>query len=225
MNFFIKIIPLIFFLILIQHSANSQRFWTFELHGGWAGNFPLPLKIQQKGYDDIYIKKAKFYSESLKSPYYWDWRVSKHLDKHSFEFEAIHHKLFLKTSHPDIQRFGISHGFNILTINYSRKYKYFIFRNGIGKVLVHPENTIRNKVYPEGPGFDINGYRLRGIVYNTSIAKQINIIKNRFYLNTELKATFARVKSPIIDGHAIVNNIAFQAIAGFGVKFAGNKKK
>ncbi len=210
-------------LFCISIESKSQRYWTFELHGGWAGNLPLPLRIKQQGHPDIYIKKAKFYSEPFISPYYWDWRFCKHIDKHSFEFEAIHHKLYLENKPPEVQRFGISHGFNILTLNYGYKFKHFIFRNGIGSVLMHPESTIRNKVYPEGPGFDIKGYVLRGFVYNTAIAKQFNFWKNRMYLNTELKTTIARANAPIVDGSAIVNNIALQAIAGLGVRFANVK--
>lgn len=220
--------PMIVALILLISTSldvKAQRYWTFELHGGWAGNLPLPLRIQQQGYPDIYIKKAKFYSEPLISPYYWDWRFCKHIDKHSVEFEAIHHKLYLDNKPPEVQRFGISHGFNILTLNYGYKFKYFIFRNGIGSVLMHPESTIRNKVYPEGPGFDIKGYVLRGFVYNTAVAKQFYFFKNRVYLNTEIKTTFARAKAPIVDGSATVNNIALQAIVGLGVRFANQSSK
>ena len=217
----------IFLLLLIFNNNNlsAQRYWTFELHGGWAGNLPLPLRIKQNGHPDIYIKRAKFYSEPFISPYYWDWRFCKHIDKHSIEFEAIHHKLYLDNKPPEVQRFGISHGFNILTLNYGYKFKHFIFRNGIGSVLMHPESTIRNKVYPEGPGFDIKGYVLRGLVYNTAVAKQFYFLRKRLYLNTEVKATFARANAPIVEGNATVNNIALQAIVGLGVRFAGNKKK
>ncbi len=221
-KFFHIIMPIIL-MVCFSLSIQGQRYWTFELHGGWAGNLPLPLRIQQNGHPDIYFKKAKFYSEPFISPYYWDWRFCKHINKHSIEFEAIHHKLYLENKHPDIQRFGISHGFNILTLNYGYKFKYFIFRNGIGSVLMHPESTIRNKVYPEGPGFDIKGYVLRGFVYNTAIAKQIYFFRRRMYLNTELKATFARAKAPIVDGAATVNNIALQAIVGLGVRFANSR--
>lgn len=211
-------------VVLMSHSALAQRFWTFELHGGWAGNMALPLRIKQKGYPDIYIPRARYYSEPFISPYYWDWRFCKHIDKHSIEFEAIHHKLYLANKHPDIQRFGISHGFNILTLNYGRKFRYFLFRNGIGSVLMHPESTIRNKVYPEGPGFDIKGYRLRGLVFNTAVSHQFYFFRKRMFLNTELKATFARANAPIVDGYAVVNNISLQAIAGLGVCFARNGK-
>jgi DNA polymerase elongation subunit (family B) len=43
------------------------------------------------------------------------------------------------------------------------------------------------------------------------------------YLNTEIKTIFARANAPIVDGSATVNNIALQAIAGLGVRFANVK--
>lgn len=216
-----SLLSCLFFLLLSTTNVLAQRYWSFELHGGTAYNIPLPLTIKQSGYPDIKIRRAQFYSEPFISPYYWDWRFTKYCNKHSFEFEAIHHKLYLDTDHPDIQRFGISHGFNILTLNYGRRFRFFIFRNGLGSVLMHPENTIRNKSYPEGPGFDIKGYRLRGIVWNTALAHQFLFLKNRMFLNTELKATFAKGNVPIVDGKAHLNNIALQAIFGLGVNFAG----
>lgn len=211
-------------MLLLNLLAVGQRYWSFEFHLGLAGNVPLPLRIEQKGYPDIYLSKAQYYSESLKRPYYWDWRFSKRMGRHSIEFEAIHHKLYLENKHPDIQRFGISHGFNMLTLNYSRHFRYFIFRNGLGSVLMHPESTIRGKVYPEGPGFDIKGYRLRGIVFHSAMAHQFPFARHRFFLNTELKASFAKAGAPIVDGVAHVNHISVQALLGLGINFAGLRK-
>lgn len=217
--------PLLILVLFSSVNVFSQRTWSFELHGGVVTNVPLPLTIKQKGYPDIFIRGARFYSEPLISPYYWDWRFAKWSGKHAIEFEAIHHKLYLKDKHPDIQRFGISHGFNMLTLNYACLFKYFIFRNGIGSVLLHPESTIRNKAYPEGPGFDIRGYRLRGFVFNTAVSKHIPVVRKRLFINAEVKATFAKANAPIVDGIAKVNNIALQGIIGIGVNFAGNSKR
>ncbi|MBL7765435.1 MAG: hypothetical protein JNJ58_05045 [Chitinophagaceae bacterium] len=213
-----------FCICLMAFTSPAQRYWSFELHGGWAGNIPLPLRIQQDGHPDIYFKRARFSSEPFVMPVYWDWRFSKRINRHSFEFEAIHHKLYLLNPHPDIQRFGISHGFNILTLNYARYFKYFIVRNGIGSVLMHPESTIRNLEYPEGPGFDIKGYRLRGIVWNTAVAHRFHFFRKRMFLNLEAKATFAKANAPIVNGVAKVNNIALQMIGGLGVNFLRTKK-
>ncbi len=120
---------------------------------------------------------------------------------------------------PEVQRFGISHGFNNLFFNHSREIKKVIFRGGIGSVLLHPESTIRGMEYPEGPGFDIRGYRLRGISVNLAVAKQMSFGKY-FFVNVEGKITASVVNAPIVNGYARVHNVAFQLILGLGVNWA-----
>lgn len=200
--------------------TQAQSRWSFELHGGIVHNIDLPLVIKQKGYPDIRIEKADFYSEPLNDPPYWDWRFTKWFNNKSIEFEAIHHKLYLKNRPPEVEWFGISHGYNMLMFNHGRQLKHIIVRAGMGSVLVHPESTIRGMEYPTGPGFDIMGYRLRGVVLNLATAKQFKFGKY-FFLNAEAKVTASMIaRSPIVNGYARVHNIAFQLILGPGVNWA-----
>lgn len=196
----------------------SQKRWSFELHGGGVYNVPLPLIIKQDGYPDIKIKKAEFFSEPLNDPFYWDWRFARWKNRKSFEFEAVHHKLYLKNRPPEVEWFGISHGFNMLTVNRSREIRGMILRVGMGSVLVHPESTVRGMKYPVGPGFDIPGYRLRGVTVNMGAAKQIPFGRF-FFVNAEAKvnASFARV--PVVNGEAEVYNVVFQLILGPGINW------
>lgn len=202
--------------ILLSIVTVAQAKWSFELHGGLATNLRLPLIIKQSGYPDIVIKRAHFESEPLISPWYWNWRFSKWFDDQCITFEAIHHKLYLVNKPTEVQRFGISHGFNMLLLNYGKSIdKNFVVRAGIGSVLLHPESTIRGMAYPEGPGFDFKGYVLRGVVINVAIAKQF-LISKYFFVNTEGKITAAVVNAPVVNGHARVYNVAFQLILGLG---------
>jgi hypothetical protein len=107
----------------------------------------------------------------------------------------------------------------MLIFNYGREIKKIVFRAGLGSVLIHPESTVRGKVYPEGPGFDIHGYNLRGIVVNVAVAKQIKFGKY-FFINTEGKISASTAKAPIVDGYAKVYNIAFHLILGPGVNWS-----
>ena len=205
----------------ISSKKDSSKI-CFEYHFGTVWNAKLPLTIVQSGYPDIYIKKADFYSEPFVSPHYWDWRFTYWKKKYGFSFEAIHHKLYLKNKPPEVKRFGISHGYNMLVISVVRRFKYVNIHLGGGSVLLHPESTIRGKVWPEGPGFDWKGYRLRGGVLNIAASHKFKIWK-RFYVNTEGKSTFSRAITPVVDGYAIVNNIALQFLFGIGIDFAYNK--
>ncbi|MCX7862319.1 MAG: hypothetical protein N2449_04930 [Bacteroidales bacterium] len=197
----------------------AQR-WSAELHFGYANNLPSRLTIKQEGYPDLSIK-AKYYSEPFISPYYWLWRISyKKDEKQKFEFEAVHHKIYLKNTTNEIEAFGISHGLNLLIINHVHILSNnFHVNYGIGGVLAHAESTIRGKSLPEkGRGILGMGYYMSGAALNISFGKYFNINK-RLYFNTELRFNPSYTVVPVVDGKAYVWNFAYQAIAGVGYYF------
>lgn len=206
---------LLFFSVLLSFFASGQTRWSFELQFGVVHSLKLPLVIHQQGYADIRINKPDFYSEPLIDPPYWDWRFTKWFKDKSIEFQATHHKFYLRTLPAEVQRFGVSHGFNTLVLNHGRQIGKYILRAGAGSSLVHGESTIRGMVYPEGPGFDIYGYRLRGVVINLGVARQIKFSKT-FFMNAELKMTAAVANIPIVQGHARMHVVVFQFILGPG---------
>jgi len=210
------------FLFLVSVSpfrASSQTRWSFELQFGVVHSLKLPLTFYQKNYPDIRVSKADFYSEPLNDPPYWDWRFTKWFKNRSIQFEAIHHKFYLKNLPAEVDRFGISHGYNMVMFNYGTLFRKYIFSAGAGSAFVHGESTVRGKVYPEGPGFDIYGYRLRGLSINLAAARQVKINKT-FFVNAELKVNAAVANIPIVDGHARVNIVVFQFIMGPGFNWA-----
>lgn len=196
--------------------------WSFEIHGGLPYNIPAPLIIKQKNEETLRFN-ARYSSEPMIAPYYWVLRISRFQNNKSWEFEAIHHKLYLDNKPPEIQQFSISHGYNILVINRSfnklafQKHS-FILRLGAGVVLSHPENKIRNKsLYQNGGVFDL-GYYFTGPVLNISVAKRF-YITNRLFVNTEIKFNPSVSWVPIVDGQAIVWNLPVTFIFGLGVDF------
>lgn len=202
----------------------SRPRWSFEYHFGGVHNFKVPLTIVQQGHPDIYIHRAEFETEPFTGPHYWDWRITKWFDFGGISFESIHQKIYLINKPAEVQRFGISHGYNMCLINFHKSFRWMNLVLGGGSVLMHPESTVRGLKYPEGPGLDIHGYVLRGWVVNTGISHQIRIWK-RFYVSTEAKFTFSQARAPIVDGYADVTNIAFQFIFGGGIDFGYQKEK
>lgn len=221
----------LFFLAMITQSLAFEYLphekrprWSFDYNFGGVYNFKLPLTIIQEGYPDIYIDKAIYITEPFTGPHYWDWRFTKWFDKFGISFEGIHQKIYLQNKPPEVQRFGISHGYNMCVFSFVKSFRWVNVALGAGSVLMHPESTIRGMVYPEGPGFDIHGYVLRGYVLNAGIAHQIRIW-NRFFISTEAKLTFSQANAPIVNGYAKVNNMAFQFIFGGGIDFGYKKMK
>jgi hypothetical protein len=218
MRIFVFFVCLTCFVFASGQESGGRR-WSFELHGGIVTNLRLPLVIKQDGYPDIRIERAHFRSEPLISPFYWDWRFSRWRGNKSLEFEAIHHKLYLVNKPPEVERFGISHGFNMLFLNYGCEAGKFIFRAGLGSVLMHPESTVRGKKWPEDSSFDADGYYLRGVAVNLGFAKQFRFGKY-FFINAEGKITAGTANVPILKGTARVQNVAFHFILGPGFNWA-----
>ncbi len=197
----------------------SQKL-SAEFHLGYADNFPSKLTIEQKGFPDINIK-AKYFSEPFISPFYWLWRVSyKRNEKSKFEFEAVHHKIYLENTNNEVEAFGISHGLNLLIFNFVRILPFnFHVNYGAGGVLAHAESTIRGRSLPEkGRGIFGMGYYMSGMALNFSAGKYF-CLSNRFYVNTEIRFNPSYCVVPVVDGKAYVWNYSYQVIAGVGYFF------
>lgn len=218
-----KIYFIIGIAVISLSAVNAQSRWSFELHGGEVYNLPLPLLIRQEGYPDINLT-ARYRSESLTLPVYWDWRISRWHKNKGWEFEVIHHKLYLDNVTGEVQKFNISHGFNLLTVNRGFEKRAFRFHAGAGIVLSHPESNIRGKEFGNtGDDLDM-GYFVSGPVVNLAIGRPFRF-GSRFYINTEAKTTLAYSHIRIAQGDADVYSIAFHLILGFGVDFIRSEKE
>jgi hypothetical protein len=200
----------------------QQATWSFEMHGGTACNIPLPLVIRQENYPDIRLN-ARYSTRAFKLPVYWVWRISRISSGKTWEFEAVHHKLYLENNPGEVQNFSITHGYNILTVNHAaeilraQKFPFFL-RLGAGVVLAHPESSIRNQVLDQHEGIFGMGYYISGPVLNITLAKRFEL-GSRFFINAEIKCNPSYAWIPIAGGHADVWNIALEAALGVGLNF------
>ncbi len=211
-------------LIFFATDSFSQTRWSFELQFGGVYSLDLPLTIRQDGYPDIRIEYADYYSEPFIGPPYWNIRLSKWFKKKSLELEFVHHKFFLRNTPPEVQRFGISHGYNMLFLNHSHQVGKYILRGGIGTAFIHPESTIRGMQYPEESGLDLGGHKIRGVTFNLTCARQFKLSKT-FFVNAEAKVHAAIANAPVVNGYARINIVAFQLIFGPGVNWSVREDK
>jgi hypothetical protein len=211
------------FVLLSLSALFAQSHWTFEIHGGEVVNLPMPLTIRQQGYPAINLT-AHFFSEPFTLPFYVDSRLSRWQNGKSWELEFLHHKLYLDNTTPEVQKFNISHGFNMLMVNRGFDHKKFHYRAGAGIVLAHPESKIRGKEF--GDSFnDLDlGYYISGPVLNLSIGKHYPLNK-RFFINAEAKTTLAYASIKVAQGNSEVYNVAFHLILGVGFDFIKPEEK
>lgn len=201
-------------LLMFASEGKAQRQWTFELCGMIPYNLPLPLVIRQSARPDIDLT-ARYRSEPFITPFCWVWRVSHSSENHLWEFQAIHHKLYLENKPQEVESFSISHGLNLITINRGWQLDNYIVRIGAGVVLAHPESTIRGKPFPENRGIFGMGYYLSGPAVAAGAGKQFHLVDGLF-LTFEAMATASYADVPVKDGNARVYNFVLQANFGFG---------
>lgn len=205
------------FLVISLTSSNAQSRWSFEVHGGEVYNLPMPLTIRQQGYPDIKLM-ARYHTDAFELPVYWDLRLSRWQKDKSWEFEVIHHKIYLDNTTSEVQKFNISHGFNMISVNRGFDKKTFQYRAGAGIVLTHPESKIRGKEFGStGNDFDL-GYFISGPILNLTIGKSYRI-GSRLFINAEAKTTLAYAYIQVAQGHADVYSFAFHILLGFGFDF------
>jgi hypothetical protein len=91
-------------------------------------------------------------------------RIGKWSGDSAWEFEDMHHKIYLTNTTPEVEHFSISHGYNLFTINRAwRTQHQYIWRVGLGLVVAHPESTIRGQTWDEGGGtLNQGGYYIAG---------------------------------------------------------------
>ena len=215
-----KILKYYIFLLLFLTQADdltAQKKLSVELFTGLPYNIPLPLNISQSGESDLHLI-AKFNSEPFTIPIFWVWRISYWNGNTSWEFEAVHHKIFLTNKPTEIQEFSVSHGLNLITINRGWKYSEFIFRIGAGIAIAHPETTVRNKKLPEDGGIFHWGYYLSGPALLFSAGKNFSITDD-LYVTCEVRINSTYAYIPIQNGNADLYNVSAQFIFGAGFNF------
>ncbi|HET6556294.1 MAG TPA: hypothetical protein VFG54_03205 [Prolixibacteraceae bacterium] len=207
---------LLFLIFLCYDLLPAQERWSVELMGAGVYNVPLPLTIRQQGQPEL-THTARFTSEPFVLPVYYDWRLSRWQDERSWELEFIHHKLYLDNTTAEIQKFNISHGFNLLLVNRGFDHQLFRYRVGAGVVIAHPESQVRGLTFGSSTDDNDWGYYLSGPVLQGAINRRF-FIGERFFVTAEAKTTLAYASVKVAQGRADVYSWIFHLLVGVGVE-------
>lgn len=222
-NRFLNQNHLFYILLIVLTGActgvSGQVRWAAEFNLGLPVNVKTPLTLSQNDRQDISLQ-AVWSAESFSRPYNWMWRIGRWNGGKAWEFETLHHKMVLQNRPDNVQWFGITHGFNTLSINRAWEIKKIMLRAGAGTVLAHPESTIDYQVFNDKSGLFKLGYFLTGPVLMASAARPLRIGKG-FLINFEGKMTVGYANVPIVDGRAKLLHLAFHLDAGLGFSVRG----
>lgn len=199
-------------IALLLAAAPVSAQWTFQVYVGDAVNLETSLEIRQEGSPPIELD-AEYEGRGFETPLYYSLRAG----RSGWELELVHQKLFLENRPPEVQRFDISHGFNLVTVNRAWERPRFVWRIGAGAVIAHPENEVRGRELDPADTNLSGGYHLAGPVIQAGIEKRFEVGR-RWLLGVEAKASAARAEVPVAGGEAEVPNAALHLLAGFGFR-------
>lgn len=196
----------------------SDVAWHFEAGLGAAHSIGSTLTIEQEPLPRIEID-AEWESRSFESPLYYAWRVSRWSDDRAWALRFIHHKVYLANPTVDVERFSVSHGYNLLTAERGWGLRAVWLWAGLGVVVAHPESTVRGRTRAEDQGGPLGGgYFVTGPAASLALARRL-ALGGRFGLVLEARAAACRARVPVAGGEASVPNASLHVTLGVDVGF------
>ena len=207
-------------VLLAAHPAAAQQSeeghgWSVRLSLGASFNFPTRLTIRQEGAPTL-ATGARWAARPLELPLYYSVRVSRWDATGAWEVELVHHKLYLRNPPTEVQRFEISHGFNLVLVSRGVRAGNLVLRAGAGLVVAHPENVVRGEALAPARTLLGGGYHLAGPALQLGAAREWRG-PGPLRLSAEGKVTGAWTRIPVARGWATVPNLALHALAGVGL--------
>ena len=189
-----------------------------ELSAGSAYNASSPLRIRQGGAPDLRLT-ARYATRPWTGAPYYAYRLGRWSPaQRAWELELVHHKLYLTNPPPEVQRFEVTHAYNLLLVNRAVRVPFAIVRTGLGAVVAHPENTVRGRPLAEARGRLGGGYYLAGPAGQVAVAHHFRL-RGGWGLSLEGKLSGAYARVPVQGGDATVPNAAAHALFGVGYAF------
>jgi len=221
--------------------------WRVELYGGvfFPGKSDLSVRRPVAG-DNVTYRDLAWDDRSFEKPIYYGYRIGYFFgdrDRTGIEIELVHTKIY---SDPDsyltasglidarpvdglrrlgdhLQRFDLSHGHNLLLVNFVRRVApwreenfsptrpHLVFRVGLGPVISHTESRIEDRFQ--------EGYEIGGVATQAA-AGVVMPLGSYFYLPLEYKYSYSWLRElDIVQGKADMNLGGSHLAFGAGVRF------
>jgi hypothetical protein len=199
--------------LLLSVPTLAEERCSVELLLGGALNASTTLAINQDGEDDIEID-ADYATKPFEFPVYYALRLAHLRARGAWELQFIHHKIHLENTTEEVERFEITDGFNILTVNRAFPAGPVDLRVGAGVVIAHADSRIRG-LSTSGGGILDTGYEVGGPAILAGAGKRFRL-SERWIGALETQVTLARARVSVANGEAATTNVAFHIMFGVG---------
>lgn len=203
--------------LLVPAIAMAEGRWTFQVGSGGAVSMPTPLNFDMNTAKDISVGAARYDTRSFSTQaFYYNFKIGYWENNAAWEFESLHHKLYLVNNPKNVQQFHISHGYNMNTVNRAWDTGSFIYRVGGGFIMTHPETQVYGKKFEDNGG--VKGFYISGLSAQGAVEKRW-FVTEKVYLSLEAKVTAGYAIVPVAEGSASVPNLALHGIGAVGYAF------
>lgn len=211
--------PLIsLFCLVAASTAAGEGRWRAELALGGAHSLGSTLTVEQADHPAIALE-AGWATRAFESPFYYALRLARADARGVWALRLIHHKVHLQNTTPEIERFAVSHGYNLLTLERAFRLGGLELWAGAGLVIAHPESTVRGDTRTENAGGPFGGgYYLTGPTAALAAGRRLPLGRHAAIVS-ELRFTLSRARVPIAAGEASVPNAALHLIVGLEARF------
>jgi hypothetical protein len=211
--------PLVSALCLAAATAAAgEPGWRVELGLGGAHSLGSTLQLEQEDQPALALD-ADWAARSFESPLYYALRLARADARGAWALRFIHHKVHLENTTPEVERFGVSHGYNLLTLERGFTLGGFELWAGAGLVIAHPESTVRGETRAENAGGPFGGgYYLTGPTAALAAGRRLPL-GGHVAVVPELRFTLSRARVPIAAGEASVPNAALHLTVGLEWRF------
>lgn len=211
-------------LALVAAAGPAGAFDIRAVSARWSQGAPwnasLPVHIEQGGSSPYEVDiDPDWATEPFEVPFYWDARLTLEMaDGSAWAVDLLHHKLFLQNPPPGVQYYNHSHGYNILHLLRQWPWRGNRLSAGAGVVVLHPENMVRFRRYPETGGHLGHGYWLSGPSIMAGIERRVEL-PGPFHLAGELRGNWSIVWPGVVDGDSRMQQAALHFLLGVGTEW------
>ena len=189
--------------------------------GGTAFQAPARLTVRQAGAEDLRFT-AHYAAHPFTAPIYYAWRIAwwnaaRPGAARGWALELVHHKVFVTNPPPEIERFSVSHGLNLVSAMRLWEVGRAHLFAGIGPVISHPESSIRGRVLEQRGGIFDAGYHWTGPQLSVGAGTSARVL-GRAFVNVEARGAAARVRVPVAGGSARFTHLGLHLMLGIEIR-------
>jgi hypothetical protein len=200
--------------------AAARREVAVEFAGGTAWSWRTPLTTRLPGAGAATLR-ARYATRPLRDAPYYAYRVGYGTPARGVEAELVHHKLYLENPRPPVERFEVTHGYNLATANLRAPAARYVVRVGLGLVVAHPEGRVAGRAVGPVRSRLGGGYHVAGATAQLGVGRRYPLGTGAVaaFAAPELKLTASGARVPLAGGGSVlVPNVAVHALAGLGVR-------